>query len=74
MAVTHNPGTQLRTTIPKNLEENGIAEAINRTLMDGVRGILNTAKMGHEFWPYATQDIDFKKSVVVQATNHDSPY
>lgn len=66
--------TQLRTTIPHNPEENGIAERLNRTLMNGVRCILETVKIGHEYWPYAIQEITFKHSLLAHSTTNLSPY
>lgn len=52
-------GTNICTSIPHNPEENGIAESINSTLLNGVRCVQNTAKLVHAYWTYSIQDIYF---------------
>lgn len=41
-------------------EENGIAEGLNRTLLEAVRAALHTVKMSERHWPLALQDAVFK--------------
>ena len=40
-------------TVPKTLEQNGVAERMNRTLVDSVRSMLPDASLPHEFWAEA---------------------
>jgi len=40
-------------TIPKTSEQNGIAERMNRTLVESVRSMLSHAKLPHKFWAEA---------------------
>ena len=37
-------------TIPKNPEQNGVAERMNRTLVETVRSMLSHANLPHRFW------------------------
>lgn len=67
-------GTNTRTTIPYNPEENGIAERVNRTIMDGARTVLATAKMPDEYWPYAVSDVAFKHAFLVHASTDKIPF
>lgn len=41
-------------------EENGIAERLNRTLMEAVRTALHNAEMDGKYWPISLQDAVFK--------------
>ena len=43
-------GVQHEVTIPKTPEQNGVAECINRTLIEVVRSMLSDAKLPHKFW------------------------
>ena len=40
-------------TVPKTPEQNGIAERMNRTLVELVRGMLADAQVPHKFWAEA---------------------
>lgn len=44
---------ELKTTMPHNPEEKGVAERLNRTFLDGIRSVLFTVKMDDMFFPYA---------------------
>ena len=37
-------------TVPKTPEQNGVAERMNRTLVESVRSMLANAKLPHKFW------------------------
>ena len=40
-------------TVPKTPEQNGVAERMNRTLVESVRSVLADAHLPHEFWAEA---------------------
>ena len=40
-------------TVPKTPEQNGVAERMNRTLVEGVRAMLVDARLTHHFWAEA---------------------
>lgn len=67
-------GVRTQSTIPYNPEENGVAERINRTIMNGVRCVLQTAKIDKAYWPFAICDIAFKHSLLTHSTTGISPY
>lgn len=46
---TRSVSTAIRTVIPHNPEENGIAERVKRTLMNGVGCFMETANMPQEY-------------------------
>lgn len=52
----------VRTNIPYNPEEIGIAERVNRTMTDGVRVVLYTENLDETYWAYATFYLSFKKA------------
>ena len=43
-------GIRHECTIPKTPEQNGVAERMNRTLVEAVRSMLTGARLSHEFW------------------------
>ena len=43
-------GVKHELTIPKNPEQNGVAERMNRTLVETVRSMLSCANLPHKFW------------------------
>ena len=43
-------GVKHELTIPKNPEQNGVAEHMNRTLVETVRSLLFYANLSHKFW------------------------
>ena len=43
-------GVKHEFTIPKNPEQNGVAERMNRTLVETVRSLLFYANLSHKFW------------------------
>ena len=46
-------GIRHELTIPKTPEQNGVAERMNRTLIETVRSMLADAKLPHKFWAEA---------------------
>ena len=46
-------GVRHELTVPKTPEQNGVAERMNRTLMEAVRSMLSGAKLPHKFWAEA---------------------
>ena len=46
-------GVRHELTVPKTPEQNGVAERLNRTLVETTRAMLLDAKLPHEFWAEA---------------------
>lgn len=46
-------GVRHELTVPKTPEQNGVAERMNRTLVEGVRSMLADARLPHRFWAEA---------------------
>ena len=46
-------GIKLEYTVPKTSELNGLAERMNRTIMDRVRSMLSHAKLPKSYWAEA---------------------
>jgi transposase InsO family protein len=46
-------GIRHELTVPKTPEQNGVAERMNRTLIENVRSMLADAKLPHKFWAEA---------------------
>ena len=46
-------GVRHELTVPKTPEQNGVAERMNRTLVEAVRSMLAEAKLPHCFWAEA---------------------
>ena len=46
-------GVRDELTVPKTPEQNGVAERMNRTLVEGVRAMLANARLPHRFWAEA---------------------
>lgn len=67
-------GTATKTTNPQNPDENGIAERINQTLMNGTRCILRTAHMPFTYWQYSIRDAAFDQILLVNEATGDYPY
>ncbi|CAI7862571.1 unnamed protein product [Closterium sp. NIES-53] len=42
-----------QTSLPHTPQQNGVAERVNRTLMDRVRQMTTRASLSSKFWPYA---------------------
>lgn len=54
-------GKRLRNIIPYNLEENGITERVNRTIMEGVRRMIETERLADAYWPYGDCNVALKQ-------------
>jgi transposase InsO family protein len=48
-------GIQIEYTIPRNPEQNGVSERLNRTLMNNVRCMMLDTNMNKEFWGEAVR-------------------
>ena len=46
-------GVKHERTVPKNPEQNGVAECLNRTLVETIRSMLADAKLAKKFWTEA---------------------
>ncbi len=46
-------GIKHELTVPKNPEQNGVAERMNRTLVESIRSMLSDAKLPPKFWAEA---------------------
>ena len=55
-------GVRHELTIPKNPEQNGVAERINRTLVETARSILVNANLPHSFWAEALSTATFLRN------------
>lgn len=62
---------------PYNPEENGVAELINRTFLNGTREVLTSANMGCSYCPILASNVPFKQKLLVHGSttnlipNHD---
>ena len=63
-------------TIPKTPELNGVAERLNRTLVEMTRAMLLDAKLSHEFWAEAVSTAAYLRNrcptTAVQTTPHEA--
>ena len=59
---------------PHQPQENGIAERLNRTIMESVRALLHTAKLDDTYWEDAARDTIFKYNLMHHASTKTSPY
>ncbi|CAI7749803.1 unnamed protein product [Closterium sp. NIES-54] len=48
-------GISHQTSLPHTPQQNGVAERVNRTLMDRVRPMTTGASLSYKFWPYALE-------------------
>ena len=46
-------GVHHKFTVPKTLQQNGVAERMNRTLVEAVRSMLSNANLPKKFWAEA---------------------
>ncbi|PKI51292.1 hypothetical protein CRG98_028321 [Punica granatum] len=65
--MTH--GIKLEKTIPKTPQQNGLAERMNRTIVERVRCMISQAKLSKSFWGEAMRTaidlINFTPSVAL---------
>lgn len=55
-------GIQHQTTVPKNPEQNGAAERLNRTLLETVRSMLGDSGLPKRFWAEALSTATYLKN------------
>ena len=55
-------GVRHEVTIPKNPEQNGVAERMNRTLVETARSILVNVNLPHRFWAEALSTATFLRN------------
>lgn len=72
-------GIRHELTIPKTPEQNGVAERLNRTLVETTRAMLLDAKLPHKFWAEAISTATFLRnrsptSAVEGTTPHQAWY
>ena len=62
-------------TIPKNPEQNGVAERMNRTLVETVRSMLSHANLPHKFWGEALSTVAYLRNrSPTKAVNEMTPH
>ena len=72
-------GTRHELTIPKTPEQNGVAERLNRMLVEATRAMLLDAKLPHKFWAEAISTATYLRnrsptSAVEGTTPHQAWY
>lgn len=55
-------GIRHELTIPKTPEQNGVAERLNRTLVESVQSMLSHARLPHKFWAEALSTVVYLKN------------
>src|SRR6185312_8038761 len=55
-------GIQQQTTAPYSPQQNGVAERVNRTLVEHARCMLQQRSMGNEFWAEAVSTAAYLKN------------
>ena len=55
-------GVRHELTVPKTPEQNGVAERLNRTLVEAVRSMLIDANLPHKFWAEALSTAVYLKN------------
>ena len=69
-------GISCQNTTPYTPQQNGVAERMNKTLMDKARSMLNGVGLAQEFWVEAVENEKyllnmFPSSVLVDMTPHE---
>ena len=68
-------GIRHELTIPKTPEQNGVAERMNRTLVECVRSMLVDAKLPHKFWAEALSTaVYLRNRSPTKAVEDKTPY
>ena len=70
-------GIKHELSVPKNPEQNGVAERLNRTLIEAVRAMLSSSKLPHKFWAEALSTAVYLKNrsytkAVIKMTPHEA--
>ena len=55
-------GIRHQLIVPKNPEQNGVAERLNRTLVKSVRSMLTDTQLLHKFWAEALSTTVFLRN------------
>jgi transposase InsO family protein len=68
-------GIRHEFTIPKTPEQNGVAERLNRTLVESARSMLLDAKLSHKFWAEAVSTaVYLRNRCPTKAVNGMTPH
>ena len=68
-------GIRHEQTVPKTPEQNGVAERMNRTLVESVRSMLADAHLPHEFWAEAVSTaVYLRNRSPTKAVSGKTPY
>ena len=68
-------GIRHELTVPKTPQQNGVAERMNRTLMETVRSMLSDARLPHSFWAEALSTaVYLRNRSPTTAVNGMTPY
>ena len=68
-------GISHQRTVPKTPEQNGVAERMNRTLVETIRSMLVDAKLPHKFWAEALSTaVYLKNRSPTKALKNMTPY
>ena len=68
-------GIRHELTVPKNPEQNGVAERMNRTLLESVRAMLADVKLPQKFWAEALSTaVYLRNRSPTTAINYSTPY
>ena len=70
-------GIKHELSVPKNPEQNGVAERFNRTLIEAVRAMLSSSSLPHKFWAEALSTAVYLKNrsytkAVINMTPHEA--
>ena len=68
-------GIRLQTTVPYSPEQNGVAERMNRTLVDRARTLLSHSGLPTRYWQFAMATAThITNRLPTKANHHQSPY
>ncbi|CAI7878753.1 unnamed protein product [Closterium sp. NIES-54] len=69
-------GISHQTSLPHTPQQNGVAEWVNRTVMDRVRAMTTGANLSSKFWPYALEYASWLHNRISCSSNPSahSPY
>ena len=61
-------------TVPYTPEQNGVAERLNRTLMEAARSMISHAKLNSSYWGEAVATAAYVKNCTVTTATGTTPY
>src|SRR6201995_368320 len=68
-------GIRVETSAPYTPEQNGVAERMNRTLVESARSMIHAQGLGQEYWAEAVVTAAYiRNRVVSRSTQRKSPY